>query len=294
MTDIKKPAKSEKSIAKVPASKAQSKSSLARSAKIAKNIQASKAKASKSAAVLKPVSSAEKLAIKVNKGMPNLTSNRESALIVEAYLAKNPDFFESREDLLTSMQIKHPVTGDVISLVERRLQLLQAQNKNLLDEFGGLVEVARDNELLSGRIHLLALHLLEAQDVNEVVHNVESILTEIFNVEFVAFKFSPQAFPSLPNDRCDTELPEIFKDLIRLGRPKCGVFSMKENLCLFGETASQVASGIFIPLRDDNWQAILGIGSPSASRYQESSGILFLIRIAELIMASLRSFAQRP
>ncbi len=214
---------------------------------------------------------------------------------VSAYLKAHPDFFQHQAALLDELKIPHPLEADnMVSLLEIQLLRLQNQQRYFQQEFKELVSIARENELLTSKIHLLALQLLECQDAADIIHYTEAIMQEVFEVEFIAFKFSPTTNNNaqLASNRYDKDIEKVFHHLIRLGQPKVGTLSMKESLCLFDESeAAQIASAVLIPIREADWTGVLAIGSQSALRYQAKHGLIFLNRIKELVSSSFRQLS---
>ena len=62
---------------------------------------------------------------------------------VEDYLKERPGFFERRPQLLATMKVQHPTTGQTVSLIERQVALLREQNRGLEEKLMELVEIAR-------------------------------------------------------------------------------------------------------------------------------------------------------
>lgn len=77
------------------------------------------------------------------------------------YLKAHPHFFERHGELLEVMRIPHH--AGTVSLIEHQVRVLQGKNRQLEDKLRDLVEVARDNQHWIGRLHRLALDLLEAE-----------------------------------------------------------------------------------------------------------------------------------
>ena len=80
------------------------------------------------------------------------------------YLLGHPDFFEAHAELLSKLKVPHP-TGTAVSLIERQVEVLRGQNRQLERKLVDLIEVARANDTLIERIHRLALALLEGANL---------------------------------------------------------------------------------------------------------------------------------
>ena len=98
---------------------------------------------------------------------------------IERYLSTHPDFFERNIDLLESLSIPHD-TGGAVSLIERQVDVLRNKNEQLERKLIDLVQVARDNEGLSTRLHRLALGLMEADGIDDVISTTKDLLRNEF------------------------------------------------------------------------------------------------------------------
>ncbi|GBU10115.1 hypothetical protein AwWohl_12530 [Gammaproteobacteria bacterium] len=218
------------------------------------------------------------------------TSKNISEDSVIAYLKKHPNFFQKHESLLLNLTIPHPLEGDAISLIERRMQLLQVQHSEFKEGFEDLIFTARENEYFAAKMHHLSLALLESATIIDVIYNTQKALKDHFNVEYVEFRFTYNSALEaiLPKILMSPTLFDEFEEFFRLGKPQCGLqLNMKQSLSLFDENAPVIASSALIALRDQNWQGILAIGSKSGTRYTQNQGTHFLNRIGELVLSRL-------
>ena len=85
---------------------------------------------------------------------------------VSKYLIDNPAFFDRNESVLSSLMIPH-VRGEAVSLVERQLLNLRKQNSSLHDQLDEVFTNARDNELVSEKVHAITLMLLKEKEVEK-------------------------------------------------------------------------------------------------------------------------------
>ena len=88
---------------------------------------------------------------------------------ITAYLQSNPDFFERHPALLAGLRLPHEAGGGAVSLVERQVSVLRQKNMALERKLKDLVDVARGNDQIAGRIHGLAMRLLATTDRAGVV-----------------------------------------------------------------------------------------------------------------------------
>jgi uncharacterized protein YigA (DUF484 family) len=92
------------------------------------------------------------------------------------YLQANPEFFERHSSLLNNLRLPHDAGGPTVSLVERQILVLRQKNLKLENKLKELVDIARGNDALAGRIHSLAMLMLAAPDQAGVIKVLEEQL----------------------------------------------------------------------------------------------------------------------
>ena len=106
---------------------------------------------------------------------PEFVEEELSEQAVHDFLAAHPDFFERHSTLLSSLNLPH-ASGGAISLVERQVSVLRQKELKLERKLRELIEVARQNDVLSAKIHELTLHLLSANDLPGTIAAIEEAL----------------------------------------------------------------------------------------------------------------------
>ena len=209
---------------------------------------------------------------------------RDPEQVIAQYLLAHPDFFERHLDVLSKLRIPHP-SGPAVSLLERQVQHLRDHNSKLHRRLQELIKVARENDGLSRRMQNLNLVLLEARDIGDMIRGVQSVLRDEFNADFTALRLvmsNGAAGLEEPNRLAPAQL-ELFKSLLRSGRPLCGRLTKAQTQALFDDAADSVASAAIVPLIGDDWQGVLAIGSRDEQRFGVGMGTLFLSRLGELL-----------
>ena len=107
------------------------------------------------------------------------TQSDESRVI--RYLQDNPAILLDYPEIFSTLSIPHD-TGDATSLVERQLKLLREENQQLKAKIEELVGIARDNEELNRRFHRLALELMNADQLHDVLYRVNDRFAQLFRV----------------------------------------------------------------------------------------------------------------
>lgn len=210
---------------------------------------------------------------------------------VAAFLEHDPEFFVRHPEVVERLQIPH-ACGDAISLVEHQVSRLQKQNRQLKSRLDELLEVARENDRLSERMHRLTLELLSHQDLDGSLQALKDGLRNQFQADLVALRLivpegegrhGSQA-DIVPDD--DPAL-EHFSRFLREGRPLCGQLGTEQLQFLFGRSASRIGSAALVRLRHPSINGMLAIGSLDKDRFQPSQGTVFLRQLADLAAHSL-------
>lgn len=223
---------------------------------------------------------------------PGLRDHAEQEDSVTDYLVRHPEFFESHVEVLAKLKVPHP-TGHAVSLIERQVEVLRQQHRQMERKLVDLIEVARGNDALIERIHHLALVLLENQGLPDRLYAVQEELRNRFGADEVSlFLFSdqgdnPDAGPARWLQRDDEGL-EQFSEFLKAGKSYVGRLRAPQLEFLFGEQAERIASLALVPLGDHGRLGILAVGSHEAERFGPTLGTAFLTRISELLTAAIQ------
>jgi hypothetical protein len=217
---------------------------------------------------------------------------------IHSYLQRNPDFFERHASLLGSLRLPH-VTGAAVSLVERQVSVLRQKDLKLERKLKELLEVARVNDTLAGKIHQLALDLIEARDLRQALQVTEGALRTAFGADHsVLVLFIEAAAGSdlnigrflRPMDRNDPAL-QPFATFMGSGNPRCGQVRDAQRDFLFGQKTNEVGSAALVPLGKKCEVGFLAIGSVDANHFHPGMSFDFLARLGELIAAALKRYS---
>lgn len=103
---------------------------------------------------------------------------------VSKYLNLNPEFFVVYEDLLPRLRIPHS-NGKAVSLIEKQVDVLRGQCSKLENRLTDLISVARQNEALHTRLHVLIQDIISAATLDDIVTLTRSSLLQNFNADHV-------------------------------------------------------------------------------------------------------------
>lgn len=215
---------------------------------------------------------------------------------IAAYLQAHTDFFERHATLLANLRLPHSPGSPAVSLVERQVTVLRQKNLQLERKLKDLVDVARSNDQLAGKIHALALLLLEAKDRNAVIRILEERLRLSFNADHsVLVVFDGPADTSVAGERflrvVERDDPRIspFKTFLQTNAPRCGQVRDAQRDFLFGPGNVEIGSVALVPLGPKSELGFLAVGSRDSDHFHPGKSIDFLARLGELVSSALRS-----
>ncbi len=208
---------------------------------------------------------------------------------VAAYLQEHPDFFVKHIQLLENISIPHP-SGGAVSLISKQLELFRGRYQEMENQLIELIDIARDNDAAVNRMHKLNLALLDAKTLDDVVTNVNLVLSEYFLTDFAAIRI----IQATPHAECnDIFISPESKNLkpfareLSYGVPRCGQPTLTQARVLFGFNANEVKSCAIIPMLFTELEGLLAIGSRDENRFHASMGHLFLTQMSEVIATRL-------
>jgi hypothetical protein len=226
---------------------------------------------------------------------PEFTEDVLSEAEVHSYLQRNPDFFERHAALLSSLRLPH-ATGAAVSLVERQVSVLRQRDLKLERKLKELLEVARTNDTLAGKIHQMALELMRARDLRQTLEAIEAALRTAFGADHsVLVMFGePGSFSDLSAGRFframhrDDPALKPFATFLGSNSPRCGQVRDTQRDFLFRQQTNEVGSAALVPLGKKCEVGFLAIGSVDANRFHPGMSFDFLARLGELIAVALK------
>ncbi|WP_374336629.1 DUF484 family protein [Methyloversatilis sp.] len=206
---------------------------------------------------------------------------------VARYLQDHPQFFEDYHDLLAHLHVPHPHGGRAISITERQILTLREKARTLELKLTELLRFGEDNDVISTRVHALAVALTTAGGFDAVMSALREQLSVGFSVPHVALRLwnsvlTREGEVFAPVD----ERIRVFANEAR--QPYCGGVSDLGVLAWFGEAAPAVQSMALVPLRrESRVVGLLALGAHDTERFVPDMGTLYLERIGELLGAAL-------
>jgi uncharacterized protein YigA (DUF484 family) len=207
---------------------------------------------------------------------------------VAQWLRENPAFFEEHPELLTEIQVPNPHGGQAIPLSDRQVVALREKLKALEAKLAELIQFGEENDVISEKVHRLAVAMLAARTLATVLHELYYNLREDFAI--------PHASLRLWRGMGDRPEFGAASDGLReyaaaLEAPFCGPNANFEAAGWFGDAAPHIRSVAFIPLREmDETFGMLALASEDGLRFYPEMGTLYLKRIGEMVSAALLRF----
>lgn len=215
---------------------------------------------------------------------------------VAEYLRDNAEFFQNNPSLLAMLKIPH-TCGTAVSLVEHQVKVLRDQNRQLKRKLMDLVQVARDNNRLSERMHQLTLGLVGTSTLEALLDTLREHLQGEFKADTVTIRLAGLA--EAQARECGAELfdPEAaelehFESFYKSCKPQCGRFKAEQLAYLFGDQAPAIGSAAVIPLGGTGATGLLAIGSQETNRFHPGMGTLFLTHLGELLDRLLTGYLE--
>ena len=202
-----------------------------------------------------------------------------------------PDILVRNPALLAELEVPHE-SGKAVSLIERQVSVLrdklQLSDKRLRE----LMDIARSNERLAESRHRLALNLLGAHDLEDVISIVLDELGNELGADFAVVKLLTDDSDRLADKSAifiatNTEELNAFSTMLDNRKPMCGRSSEQQNQFLFGDDAGLIGSAAVIPLVAGARLGLLALGGKDEMRFSIAMGTEFLSHIGELVSAAL-------
>lgn len=241
------------------------------------------------------------------------------------FLTTNPEFFVKNQEVLPRLRIPHE-SGKAVSLIEKQVSVLRSKCGTLENSLRDLISVARENENLHQRLHVLLQDIVSAPSIEDIVALTRSSLRENFNADEVHVMLVADKTPRAKAKKTsgskeagksanasvsraaaarrrklnaidglrvvaqnDKHL-ELFADLFDSGDTQCGLPAAEHMECFVGKEFSNIASAALIPLYHERQLGVVMLTSRDESRFAVGKGVMFLNQLGELLSRRIHSY----
>jgi uncharacterized protein YigA (DUF484 family) len=205
---------------------------------------------------------------------------------VATYLRLNPQFFDQHPELLEKIHVPHPYGGRAIPLAERQTVALREKAKLLEGKLGELIQFGEENDVISEKVHRLAVAIAGARDFPALAQSLYFHLREDFAVPHVAMRVWGKSVPVDFEEAAAVGEAER-RQAATMAVPQCGPAAGSGFAAWFGEAAEHVRSLALVPLGQTAVFGLLLLGSEDPQRFYPEMGTLYLRRIGELCAAGV-------
>ena len=206
------------------------------------------------------------------------------------WLRQHPNFFEEHPDLLSTLTLPHPDTGQAVSLVERQMSTLRERNRTLEARLAELIQIARDNDVLSGKVQDFGLRMLTYRSADTVVDGILADLRDGFRVPHAALRVWRSDLGRADGPEHLPVLAELQDFALGMRHPVCGQHPVYEVNRWFGEDGPRLRSFALAPLGTPAF-GLLVLASEDGERFYPDMGTVYLSRLADLAAAALQACA---
>lgn len=229
--------------------------------------------------------------------------NAIDAGAVMEYLTCHPDFFDANPDFLSRLRVPHD-SGSAVSLVEKQVSVLRSKCNRLESSLHDLISVARDNESLQKRLHVLVQEVISAKDVDAVLTLAGASFKDNFKASDTRLLIFDKTAKRRAASRVAADHPfiadaakkpvteatiAVFDPVLASAETRCGLPTPEQLSALVGEDHTEVASAALIPLAHEGRLGVMMLASSDAERFSNGKGVMFLDQLGQVISRKLHS-----
>lgn len=207
---------------------------------------------------------------------------------VAQFLKDNPEFFSHYGELLSTLNVPHPHSGQAISIGERQVLLLRDRARGLENKLKEFIQFAEENDSIGEKMHQLSLGLMRAKSLPAALQSLYLSLTEQFSIPHVTVRLWGGENADLPEFSKVSEDIKVLKE--GLNQPQCGQEAPEEIRAWFGEASAHLQSFALTPLKGEGLDGLLVMASEDIKRFYPEMGTLYLNWLGDLTSAAVSRF----
>ena len=211
------------------------------------------------------------------------------------FLRANPSFLDQHPQLLSELSVPHG-SGSAVSLVERQVGVLRDGSVRQKKQFEDIIHHARSNELLTHKIHILTLALMNAVGPRAIFASLESGLREDFGADRVAcLVFAESA--AVDGETlaafvgAHAAARTAFAPVIGAHSSACGPLDAAQAALVFDEGFK--GSAVVMPLIGRWWDGVVICASNDPARYSADMGTELLDYLRDVATLVITPWVKR-
>jgi len=205
---------------------------------------------------------------------------------VIAFLHENPDFFVKYQSLLIGLKVTSK-KGDLTSLVNHQVTVLQEKNHQSKLKLKTLIKNAHNNEMLMDKLFQLLIKLSNIKDHDAYIEAYVNFIRKNFQSDY--FKLLLSEHETIESDEianCSTELTLAFENFVESNEPISGRLK-KEKLQHIFPTHGEIKSAIILAVGDKAEFGIMVFASKDENTFHPNKSSDILQKLAEILAVYL-------
>jgi len=210
------------------------------------------------------------------------------------FFSNNPDFFLHHQDALLNLNFPHS-TGSAVSILQYQIDRYRNQDRATRAKLNDLINLARENDRLSERVHSMTLSLIKLDSTDAVIKQLDTMFKKEFHADWVSIMIFDDSQIQIESTSSHlitktTQINQTFENFFKANRPLCGRLKQQQLEFLFSDNADKVGSAVLLPLGSMNELGMIAIGSDDEQRFQSSMGTIYLNQMSQIITQILKRF----
>lgn len=221
-----------------------------------------------------------------------MNNNLPKETDVIEFLSSHPDFFVKNPQLLEQIQVANS-SGNMTSLSNHQINALKDQNIQLKQKLADLIQLASDNERLMTTIFEVALNVGQYSNLSNVMKCFLHYVKKLLSPDWISVMLP--ADPSLNSIHQVIQIDEsqaipiAFEEFIHNDKAVCGRLPKQMVELLLSESATDVGSGILLPIGKQADKGMIFFASKDESRFHPDMSTDLLMRLAQILDSKLKT-----
>ncbi|WP_395373799.1 DUF484 family protein [Marinicella sp. W31] len=205
------------------------------------------------------------------------------------YLNNHPDFFLRYPDLLEGLKVSNE-RGELTSLVQHQVQILQKKHNETNQKLHALISNARANEQLMDKLFLLLCELAVLPN-DAFIGRYLSFIKSHFPTDFFVLCLNQQVFPEnaprqiIPYD----DIQSHFSDFQQDEAPIAGRLRAEKLEAVFPDDHRAVKSAVVLPLGQGAAFGVMVFGSLDEEKFHPDTSTDILQKLVSILSNYLTS-----